>query len=60
MSLACQWVYKFKCTSEFNIDCWVVYTGPRKRMNYADADLSTLNTDDLVAVYCKKIMLESL
>ena len=30
-----------------------VYTGPRKRMNNADADLSTLNTDDLVAVYCE-------
>ena len=30
-----------------------VYTGPQKRMNNADADLSTLNTDDLVAVYCE-------
>ena len=30
-----------------------VYTGPRKRKNNADADLSTLNTDDLVAVFCE-------
>ena len=30
-----------------------VYTGPRRSKNVDDADLSTLNVDDLVAVFCE-------
>ena len=30
-----------------------VYTGPRKTNHVVDADLSTLNVDDLVAVFCE-------